>query len=178
VEYGAGLALALTGDSGGARTLTNDLEKRFPEDTSVQFSYLPVLRALLALQFPLNQKSDPARAIEALQVEAPYELGSPQTWNAGFGALYSVYVRGEAYLAGHQGAAAAAEFRKIFDHRGLVASNPIGAVAHLQLGRAFVMTGDEIKAKTAYQDFLTLWKDADRDIPILKQAKAEYAKLQ
>ena len=94
-----------------------------------------------------------------------------------FGALYPIYVRGEAYLAAHQGAEAAAEFQKILDHRGIVVSDPIGALARLQLGRAFALSGDKTKAKTAYQDFLTLWKDADPDIPILKQAKAEYARL-
>ena len=98
-------------------------------------------------------------------------------FNAFFGALYPVYVRGEAYLAAHQGAEAAAEFQKILDHRGIVVADPIGALAHLQLGRAFALSGDKTKAKTAYQDFLTLWKDADPDIPILKQAKAEYERL-
>jgi hypothetical protein len=95
-----------------------------------------------------------------------------------FGLLYPVYVRGEAYLADNKGAEAAAEFQKILNHRGIVVSDPVGALAHLQLGRAFAMSGDKIQAKTAYQDFLTLWKDADPDIPVLKQAKAEYAKLQ
>jgi hypothetical protein len=98
--------------------------------------------------------------------------------NGLFGALYPVYVRGEAYLAAGQGREAATEFQKILDHRGIVVSDPIGALARLQLGRAFALSGDTIKAKTAYQDFLTLWKDADLDIPILKQTKAEYAKLQ
>ena len=94
-----------------------------------------------------------------------------------FGSLYPIYVRGLAYLADQKGAEAAAEFQKILDHRGIVVSDPIGALAHLQLGRALVLSGDKIKAKSAYQDFLTLWKDADQDIPILKQAQAEYAKL-
>jgi tetratricopeptide (TPR) repeat protein len=92
--------------------------------------------------------------------------------------LYPVYVRGEAYLAARKGSEAAAEFQKILDHRGIVLNEPIGALAHLQLGRAYTLSGDTAKAKAAYQDFLTLWKDADPDIPILKQAKAEYAKLQ
>jgi len=173
VEYGAALALALSGDSAGAQTLANDLGKRFPEDTSVNFSYLPELRALLAL------KGDPRKAIELLQIAVPYELGVPQSWfNGSFGAMYPVYVRGEAYLAAHQGTEAAAEFQKILDHRGIVASDPIGALAHLQLGRALALAGgDKTKAKAAYQDFLNLWKDADADIPILKEARAEYAKL-
>jgi serine/threonine protein kinase/predicted Zn-dependent protease len=174
VEYGAAFALALSGDSSAAQALANDLGKRFPEDTSVRSSYLPELRALLALNH-----GEPSKAIEALQVAAPYELGVPLSWyNGTFGALYPIYVRGAAYLALHQGAEAAAEFQKILDHRGIVASDPIGALAHLQLGRALVLAGENIKAKAAYQDFLTLWKDADPDIPILQQAKAEYAKLQ
>ena len=174
VEYGAAFALALSGDSSRSQTLANDLERRFPEDTSVRFSYLPALRALLALNH-----GEPAKAIELLQIAVPYELGAPRSsFHGFFGALYPVYVRGEAYLAAHQGAEAAAEFQKILDHRGIVVSDPIGALAHLQLGRALALSGDKAKAKTAYQDFLTLWKDADPDIPILKQAKAEYAKLQ
>ena len=174
VEYGAAFALALSGDSSRSQALANDLERRFPEDTSVRFSYLPALRALLALNH-----GEPSKAIELLQIAVPYELGAPRSsFHGFFGTFYPVYVRGEAYLAAHQGAEAAAEFQKILDHRGIVVSDPIGALAHLQLGRAFALSGDKTKAKAAYQDFLTLWKDADPDIPILKQAKAEYAKLQ
>jgi eukaryotic-like serine/threonine-protein kinase len=92
--------------------------------------------------------------------------------------LYPVYVRGQAYLAAHNGAAAAAEFQKILDHRGIVQNLPLGALAHLQLGRAYALSGDSAKAKAAYQDFFTVWKEADPDIPILKEAKAEFAKLQ
>jgi eukaryotic-like serine/threonine-protein kinase len=91
--------------------------------------------------------------------------------------LYPVYVRGEAYLAAHQGAEAATEFQKILDHRGIMVSDPIGALAHLQIGRAYALQGDSAKVKAAYQDFLTLWRDADPDIPIFIAAKAEYAKL-
>ncbi|MGD0694280.1 MAG: serine/threonine-protein kinase [Terriglobia bacterium] len=174
VQYGAAFALALSGDSSRSQTLANNLERRFPEDTSVRLSYLPALRALLALNH-----SEPAKAIELLQIAAPSELGAPRSsFHGFFGTLYPVYVRGEAYLAAHQGAEAAAEFQKILDHRGIVVSDPIGALGHLQLGRAFALSGDKTRAKTAYQDFLTLWKDADPDIPILKEAKAEYAKLQ
>jgi eukaryotic-like serine/threonine-protein kinase len=173
VEYGGALALALSGDSARSQELANDLEKRFPEDTAVKFSYLPTLRAFLALD-----QREPAKAIDLLQPAVPYELGVPRSSiHALFGALYPVYVRGEAYLARHRGAEAAAEFQKILDHRGIVVSDPVGALAYLQLGRAFALSGDKVKAKAAYQDFLTLWKDADPDIPILKQAKAEYAKL-
>jgi tetratricopeptide (TPR) repeat protein len=117
------------------------------------------------------QSGSANKALEALLPASPYELGS-----TGFN-LYPVYLRGEAYLAAHQGSAAAAEFQKIIDHRGIVLNDPIGALAHLQIGRAYAMQGYSAKAKAAYQDFLTLWRDADPDIPILKQAKVEYAKL-
>jgi predicted Zn-dependent protease len=174
VQYGAALALAIAGDSSQAQTLANDLESSFPEDTSVKFNYLPTMRAFLALNH-----GDPAKAIEFLQVAVPYELGQPRsTQTSFFGALYPVYVRGQAYLAARQGAEAAAEFQKILDHPGIMVGDPIGVLAHLQLGRAYAMQGDAIKAKAAYQDFLILWKDGDPDIPILKEAKAEYAKLQ
>jgi len=119
------------------------------------------------------------RPARLLQIAVPYELGAPHGSSFGFfGALYPVYVRGEAYLAARQGGEAAVEFQKILDHRGIVVSDPIGALARLQLGRAFALSGDKTKAKTAYEDFLTLWKDADPDIPVLQQAKAENAKLQ
>ena len=172
-EYGAAFALALSHDSSRAITLINDLERRFGEDTSVRFVYLPTLHALLALSH-----NEPASAIEQLANSAEYELSTPRSSIHGnFGALYPVYVRGIGYLAAHQGVEAAAEFQKILDHRGIVVSDPIGALARLQLGRAIVLSGDKIKAKIAYREFLTLWKDADPDIPILQQANAEYAKL-
>ena len=130
VEYGAAFALALAGDLTRAQSLADDLERRFPEDTSVQFNYLPALRALLAL----NQ-GEPAKAIELLQVAVPYELAvSAVDFNAFFGGLYPVYVRGLAYLAAHQGAEAAAEFQKILDHRGIVISDPIGATGASSTG--------------------------------------------
>lgn len=169
VEYGAALALAFSGRSSRAQALAADLERRFPEDTVVRFSYLPVLRARIAL----NQ-GDASKAIEILQVAVPYELGASRVL---FGALYPVYVRGEAYLAAGKGVEAAAEFQKILDHRGIVGSDPIGALACLQLGRAFALSGDKAKAKIAYQNFLTLWKGADPDIPILKRLQDEYANL-
>jgi eukaryotic-like serine/threonine-protein kinase len=172
VQYGAALALALAGDMSRASVLAEDLDKRFPEDTLIQFNYLPTTRAQLALI-----RKDYSSAIDTLQMAASYELGVQA--NIGFtGALYPVYVRGQARLAAHQGNEAAAEFQKILDHRGIVLNEPIGALAHLQLGRAYAMQGDTTKARAAYQDFLTLWKDADPDISILKQAKAEYARLQ
>ena len=176
VAFGAGFALALAGDSSRSQALTEDLSRRLPEDTRVQFTYAPTLRALLALNH-----SQPPKALELLQTTVPYELGSPNNGGSEFllgsGSLYPVYVRGLAYLVAHQGAAAAGEFQKILDHRGIVLSDPIGALAHLQLGRAYALAGDKTKAKSAYQDFLTLWKDADPDIPILKQAQAEFANL-
>jgi tetratricopeptide (TPR) repeat protein len=173
VEYGAGYALALAGDFSKAQALAADLERRFPEDTSVRFSYLPALRARLALNH-----GDASQALTLLESAVRYELGTPRSSVSGlFGALYPVYVRGEAYLAAHRSAEAAAEFQKILDHRGIVVSDPIGALAHLQLGRALAMSGDKAKAKTAYKDFLGLWKDADADVPIHKQAKTEYARL-
>jgi DNA-binding winged helix-turn-helix (wHTH) protein len=176
VEYGAAFALALSGDSFRSRAVSDDLSRRFPEDTRIQFIYLPTLRALLALN-----NREPSKAIESLQTAIPYELGTPSEGGSEFllGAsnLYPAYVRGLAYLATHQGREAAAEFQKILDHRGIVVSDPIGALAHVQLGRAYTLSGDKTKAKSAYQDFLTLWKDADPDIPILKQAQAEHANV-
>jgi hypothetical protein len=117
--------------------------------------------------------------VERLQTALPYEL-AVNGLSAGLylGGLHSAYVRGEALMAMHRYAEAAAEFQKILDHRGIVGSDPIGALAHLQLGRAFVLSGDKIKAHAAYQAFLTRWKDADPDIPILRQATAEYARLE
>jgi len=157
-----------------SQSLAADLGQRFPEDTSVQFNYLPALGALFALNH-----HEPGKAIELLQVAVPYELNIPSVdFNEFFGGLYPVYVRGEAYLGAGKGAEAAAEFQKVLDHPGVVFADPIGALAHLQLGRAYALSGDKTRAKAAYQDFLTLWKDADPDIPILKEAKAEYAKLQ
>jgi tetratricopeptide (TPR) repeat protein len=165
VQFLAALALSFANDAARVETLTTDLGNRFPEHTIVQSYYLPTLRGQMALS-----RNDPSGAIEVLQAAAPYEL-------SGSGALYPVYVHRESNLAAHQGDKAAAEFQKILDHRGIVVNAPIGALAHLGLGRAYVLLGDKTKAKSAYQDFLTLWKDADPDIPMLKQAKAEYAKL-
>ena len=173
VQYGAALALAIAGDAARAQAqvekLADDLAKRFPEDTIVQFNELPTIRAQLALN-----RNDAAGDIEALQAAAPYEFAGAGTFTP---ALYPVYVRGEAYLASRQGREAAAEFQKILDHPGVVLNEPIGALAHLGLARAYALQGDTAKARAAYNDFLTLWKDADPDIPILRKAKAEYAKL-
>ncbi len=173
VQYGVALALAYAGDDSRAQTLTDDLGKGFPEDTIVQFNYLPTLRAKLALN-----RGNASEATESLRTTTPYELGQTTSSTYGWTALYPVFVRGETYLAAHQGREAVAEFQKILDHRGIVLNEPIGALAHLQIGRAYAMQGDSAKAKAAYQDFLTLWKHADPDIPIFIAAKAEYAKLQ
>jgi tetratricopeptide (TPR) repeat protein len=174
VEYAAGLALALSGGTSQSEALASDLEKRFPEDTFVKFTYAPVLRALTALA-----RGKPADSVERLQITLQYELAANGlNFNHYLGGLYSAYVRGEALVATHRYAEATAEFQKILDHRGIVGLDPIGALAHWQLGRALALSGEEAKAKNAYQDFLTLWKEADPDIPILKQAKTEYAKLQ
>ena len=173
-EYGAAFALALSGESVQAETLADDLEKRFPEDTSVRFHYVPAVRALLALD-----RHDPDKAAEFLQANVPYELGSPQSSFSGFyGVLYPIYVRGLAYLTLHRGDDAATEFRKILDHPGIVANDPIGALARLQLARAYMQSGDLIRARAAYTDFLSLWKRADSGLLILKQAQIESAKIQ
>ncbi len=168
VEYGATVALAVAGGSAQAQSLEDDLAKRYPNDTLVQFNYLPTIRAQILLDH-----NNASKAIESLQAAEPYELGS-----VGDITMYPVYVRGVAYPAAHQGSEAAAEFEKILDHRGVVVNEPIGALAHLGLGRAYALQGDTAKAKAAYQDFLTLWKDADPDIPILIAAKSEFVKLQ
>jgi serine/threonine protein kinase len=165
------IALGMAGDSAQAERLAGDLAKRFPQDTIVQFDYLPMIRAAVALQ-----SGKAAEALAALAASVPYEMG--QTNSAFTFALYPAYLRGEAYLAVRQGAAAASEFQKILDHPGVIGNQPIGALARLGLGRAYALSGDTTRAKIAYQDFLSLWKHADPDSPTLKDAKAEHAKLQ
>jgi eukaryotic-like serine/threonine-protein kinase len=167
VQYAAAFALALAGFSTQAEERADALAKRFPEDTLVQFNFVPTLRAQIAIR-----RKNALSAIEILKAASPYELGRTET-----GALYPIFVRGSAYLAARQGTAAAAEFQKILDHPGVVVNEPIGALARLGLARAHVLNGDIEKARATYQDFLTLWKDADPDIPVLKQAKTEYGKL-
>jgi serine/threonine protein kinase/Tfp pilus assembly protein PilF len=172
VQCVSALALAYAGDDRQAQALTAGLAQSFPEATIVQYNYLPTLRAKLALS-----NGNTSEAIESLRAAAPYELGQTTYSIYRCTVMYPVYVRGEAYLAARKGNEAAAEFQKILDHRGLVVNEPIGALAHLQIARAYAMQGDTVKARAAYQDFLTLWKDADPDIPILIAAEAEYAKL-
>jgi eukaryotic-like serine/threonine-protein kinase len=170
VRFSAALTFAYAGDDKHAQELVADLENRSPESTVTQNNFLPALKAALALN-----KRNASGAIEILTNPGPYDLGRCGTF--GWTVLYSVYERGEAFLAAHQGAAAVAEFQKIIDHRGIVVNSPIGALAYLQISRAYAMQGDVAKAKEAYQDLLILWKDPDSDIPVLNQAKAEYARL-
>lgn len=174
VEYAAGFALAVSGEGSRSEALAADLEKRFPEDTFVKFTYAPVLRALAALR-----RAKPAESVERLEAARPYDLAANGlSFNGSYlGGLHSAYVRGEALVAAHQYGAAADEFQRILDHRGIVGLDPIGTLAHLQRGRAFALSGDKGKAKAAYEVFLALWKNADRDGPILKSAKAEYERL-
>jgi serine/threonine protein kinase/tetratricopeptide (TPR) repeat protein len=181
-EVEAGLAFAMAGDAARAESLTQDLNKRFPLDTQMQSLWLPAIRAQLALN-----KKNPAVALTALQAASPVELGQ-MTFIANISCLYHVYIRGEAYLSAGQGSAAAAEFQKILDHSGIVWNCWTGALAQLGVARAKALESKtsqgadadaaRVRALAAYKDFLTLWKDADPDIPILKEAKAEYAKLQ
>jgi len=171
VQQLAALALARAGDAAKARSLADALAKKYPLHSMVQAYWLPTIQAQLAL----NAK-DAAGAITQLRNAAGLEYGLTVS-NENTSCLYPTYLRGEAYLAaGQEGAAA--EFQKIIDHSGLVSNCVTGALAHLGLGRAYALAGDKVKARVAYQDFLTLWKDADPDIPILKEAKAEFAKLQ
>ena len=175
VDYAAAFALALAGDLPQSRALAQDLAREFPEDTSVQFMYLPTLRALFSLNTPTP---DAAAAIQALQTASRYDLALGRVGFIGrFGGLYPIYVRGLAYLAARQPAEAAAEFQRIVDHRSIVLVDPMDAMARLQLARALALTGDTAKAKSAYSDLLTLWKNADPDIPVLNDARAEYGRL-
>jgi serine/threonine protein kinase/tetratricopeptide (TPR) repeat protein len=173
VEYAAALALGFTGDASRSEALADDLDKRFPEDTFVRYTYAPVLRALSAID-----QGRLTESLERLQNALRYEL-APNGLNFTFylGGLHSAWVRGQAFVGTRRYAEAVAEFQKILDHRGIVGLDPIGVLAHLQLGRAYAAAGDRAKAKAGYAAFLTLWKDADSDIPILKSAKAEYARL-
>ena len=165
----AALALGRAGDTPGAEKLAGELDKAFPLDTMVQRYWLPTIRAGVALE-----RKDPDRAIELLKVATAIELGLPANLTI---VMCPAYLRGEAYLMLHDGSAAAAEFQKFIDHRGAVMNFPWGVLARVGMARAYALQGDTAKARAAYQDFLTLWKDADPDVPILKQAKAEYAKL-
>jgi tetratricopeptide (TPR) repeat protein len=170
VKVEAGLALARAGDVATAEKLVDALNQEFPLDTLMQNYWIPTVRAAIALR-----RHDSAKAIGILQASVPYELADPPPFSAG--TMYPVYLRGEAYLSAKNGAQAAAEFQKILDHSGVIVNFPLSALSHLGLGRARALSADATGARTAYQDFFALWKDADPDIPILRQAKSEYAKL-
>jgi tetratricopeptide (TPR) repeat protein len=170
VKVLAALALARTGETVQSRTIFEALQKSDPTNTYLKVYWFPVIEASIAMA-----QQAPDRAIVALEPSLPYELGGPPPGNS---TMYPAYIRGVAYLAQKNGPAAAAEFQKFLDHPGIVQNFLLGSLAHLQLARAYAISGDIAKSKTAYQDFLTLWKDADPDIPILKEAKSEYAKLQ
>jgi serine/threonine protein kinase/Tfp pilus assembly protein PilF len=165
------LALARAADSAAAEKLTKELEKTLPLDSMMMLYGVSSIHAALDLN-----RNDTADAIKRLQAAANVELSTEFLFPGS--TMYPVYLRGLAYLASHRGHEATGEFQKFMDHRGLIANCPLGALAHLQLGRAYAVSGDTSRAKVAYEDFLTLWKDVDPDIPVLKQAKAEYAKLQ
>jgi eukaryotic-like serine/threonine-protein kinase len=171
VKLLAALTLARSEETGQAKALADELEKNYPSATALKVYWLPTVRAVLDLN-----ANNTTQALESLEAAAPYELGEPQQFQ--LGTMYPVYVRGVAYLAAHNGTAAAAQFQRILDHPGITVNFPTGVLAHLQLGRAYATAGDGAKAKAAYQDFFNLWRDADPDTPILKQARAEYTKLQ
>jgi eukaryotic-like serine/threonine-protein kinase len=169
VKVISAMALARTGETTQSRTTLEALQKSEPTNTYLKVYWFPVIEASIAMA-----QQAPDRAVIALEPALPYELGGPPPGIS----MYPAYIRGLAYLAQKNGPAAAAEFQKFVDHPGIIQNSILGSLAHLQLARAYVISGDTAKAKTAYQDFLTLWKDADPDVPILKEAKAEYAKLQ
>src|SRR5208282_1193826 len=169
VRVAAALALARTGEASQSRTIIEALQKSDPTNTYLKVYWFPLIEASIAMA-----QQAPDRAIVALEPSLPYELGGPPPGIS----MYPPYIRGLAYLAQKNGPAAAAEFQKFLDHPGIVQNFLLGSLAHFQIGRAYAIAGDTAKAKAAYRDFFTLWKDADPDIPILKQAKAEYAKLQ
>jgi tetratricopeptide (TPR) repeat protein len=173
-QYAAALALALAGDAMRSQQLTNDLEHGFPEDTFVKFSYVPVLRAMVELE-----RGKPAESADRLHVALAYERAANglNFSRSYLGGLHSAYVRGQALIAAKKYPEAEIEFRKVLENRGLVGLDPIGSLTRLQLARTLVHMGETAKAKSAYSDLLTLWKDADPDVPVLKDARAEYARL-
>jgi tetratricopeptide (TPR) repeat protein len=173
VDYAAAVALALSDDLPHSRTLAEDLAREFPEDTSVQFMYLPTLRALFALN-----AHDAPTSIQALQTASRYDLALGGVGFIGrFGSLYPIYVRGLAYIAAGRFADAVGEFQRIVDHRSVVLVDPLDAMARLQLARALVLSGDVARAKNVYSELFALWKTADSDTGVIKEAQAEYATL-
>jgi tetratricopeptide (TPR) repeat protein len=175
-DYGPAFALELLHDSAQAQPIEAELEDRYPQDTPVQFSYLPTLRALRALS-----RNDQAKALDMTQAAAPNDFAIPGTayysGAAFFGSLYPVFVRGLAYSRLGRRREAAAEFQKILDHPGIMLNDPMGPMARLELARALAASGDRAKSAAAYHDLLTLWRDADPDIPLVQEARAESAKL-
>jgi tetratricopeptide (TPR) repeat protein len=167
------MVLARTGDTLRAEKMADELQKQNPVNTKMNFYWLPVIRAAIQI----NRK-DPGKAVEILQATVPYELGLAGPLPEIGALLYPAYLRGQAYLMLHDGKSAATEFQKFVDNRAMVINSPLGALARLNLARAYAMQGDSAEATAAYQEFLTIWKDADSDVPVLKQAKAEYATLQ
>ncbi len=172
VQFGAALAFAISGNLAQAQALADNLANGFPEDTLAQSNYLPALRAKLALA-----QGHPAEALTVLKSATPYEFGVTRSGELGWTSMYPIYVRGEAYLALHESRKAAAEFQKVLDHPGLALNYPIGPMARLQRARALSDAGARAESRAAYEDLLDLWKDADPDLPVLKQAKAEVARL-
>jgi eukaryotic-like serine/threonine-protein kinase len=169
VEYGAAFALLLIRDEKTALPILEDLDRRFPQDTFVKFSYLPTLRAILAINH-----GNPEKALSELEAERPYDLQIAGSWAGFFGDMYPVYIRGMALLAMRNGKDAETEFQKIIDHRGIVASDPVGALAILRLAQALAITADRPRSQQAYQRFFNLWANAEAETPVLKSAKAEY----
>lgn len=172
VKYGAAFAFALAGEEARVLSLLKSLEESYPEDTYVKFVYVPTLRAILA-----ENHRNYAEAVEQLESEAPYDLEIPGTWAGFFGDMYPVYVRGLAYLGMNQPQEAFAQFQKIIDHRGIVGSDPVGALAQLQMARALAAAGDKQKSKALYDTFLRTWKNADSDVAIFKKAQSEFGRL-
>ena len=170
VKIVAALTLARIGDASQAKALSDDLRRDYPNNSLLKLYWLPTIDAAVQLQ-----ANNPSAVLMELETAAPYELGVPPPMETGM--VYPAYLRGQAYLLAHNGSAAVTEFQKLLGHRGIVLNFVTGALAKLQIGRAYAISGDTAKTKAAYQEFLTLWKDADPDIPILKQAKTEYAKL-
>lgn len=171
-EVIAALVLARAGDAARAQTLAAGLEKRFPQNIELNSYWLPSIRAAILLD-----RSKPGDAVNTLEPTSTYELAYPRPEIEGGSLIYPAYLRGQAYLLLHQGREAAAEFQKFIDQRAVVVNCPLGALAHLWLGRAHALTGDTAAARKSYQEFFTLWNEADPDIPILRAAKSEFAKL-
>jgi tetratricopeptide (TPR) repeat protein len=167
------LTLACSGDLPRSRMMSDELQKQWPVNTQINGYWLPIVRAYIEIR-----SGHPAQAVRLLEEAAPYDFAFPEPQFSEGGLLYPVYVRGQAHLALHQGKEAAAEFQKFIDHRTIVVNSPLAALARIGLARAYAIQGDLREARAKYQDLFALWKDADPDIPILKQAKAEYAKLQ